>query len=154
MTTQMQLTYNDRSNEKSTLSIHFPQIVAGGTNFDAVISAMEAVEATIDAITLCDNAKQALYDIRSVGEDTPASPWAQRELGVRVFFVDDVNGEKGHFTIPGPDLASLDVQDSSDKLSLSGTLEAALVTALEANALSRDGNSITVQRMVIVGRRS
>lgn len=154
MTTQMQLTYNDNSNEKSTLSINFPQIAAGGGNFDAVLSAMNSVEATIDAMTLCDNAKQAFYDVISVGEDIPASPWAQRELGVRVFFIDDVNGEKGHFTIPGPDLANLAVQTSTDVLDITGTLEAAFVTAFEADALSRDGNAVTVQRLVVVGRRS
>jgi len=154
MTTQMQLTYNDHSNEKSTLSLHFAQIAAGGGNFDTVISSMNTVETAIDNMTLCDNSKQAFYDVLSVGEDTPVSPWAQREIGVRVFFVDDVNGEKGHFTIPGPDLDSLGVVSGTDVLDITDTLEAALVTALEANALSRDGNAISVQRMVIIGRRS
>lgn len=154
MTTQMQLTYNDHSNEKSTLSIHFPELAGGGTNFDAVVTAMDAVEAAIDAVTLCDNSKKAMYQLRSIGEDTPASPWAQREMGVRVFFVDDVNGEKGHFTIPGPDLDNLAVVSGTDVLDITGTLEAALVSALEANAESRDGNSITVQRLVVIGRRS
>jgi len=154
MTTKMTITYNDRSNEKSTVTLDFAQIAAGGANFDTVISAMNTVEAAIDNMTLCDNSKQAFYDVISVGESIPTSPYAQRELGVRVFFVDDVNGEKGHFTIPGPDLANLEVVANSDQLDLTGTLEAALITALEANALSRDGNAITVQRMVIVGRRS
>lgn len=154
MTTQMQLTYNDRSNEKSTLSLHFPQIAAGGGNFDAVIASMNAVETEIDAITLCDNSKQAFYDTLSSGEDIPTSPWAQRELGVRVFYVDDVNGDKAHFTIPGPDLANLDVVAGTDVLDLTGTLEAALVTAFEANVVSRDGNAVSITRMVIVGRRN
>lgn len=154
MADQYSITYNDYSNEKSSLSFPVPDIAAGGGNWDSVLAGAAAIATAIDAMTLCDNSREALNAVQSIGQDTPTNPAAQREFGVRVFYLDDTNGKKYHLTIPGPDLANLETNPGSDLLDLTGTLEAAFVTAFEAGAVSPDGNSVTVWKMVIVGRRS
>jgi hypothetical protein len=91
---------------------------------------------------------QALDDTR------PASAFAQREMGFRVFLTDDVNFQKSYFTIPCADLAIGSVVAGQDELDLTAAPTAALVTWVEANVLSADGNAVTVDRIVIVGRSS
>jgi hypothetical protein len=84
---------------------------------------------------------------------SPSSPYANREAGARVFYHNDTSNEKGRVTIPGPDLANVDIQAGSDLFDLTDTEMASLVTWLEANA-EYDGESITVDRAVLVGRNS
>lgn len=91
---------------------------------------------------------QAANDVR------PAEPYAQRELGFRFYIRDEVNQELGYFTIPCADLDIGSVVAGDDELDLTVAPTAAFVTWLEANALSRDGNAITVERALVVGRNS
>lgn len=149
-------TYRDYGSEIGSLSLHVAEIAAGGANYDAVIAQIAAIESEIIAITLCTTAGTALTQSLGADSDTvPASAFAQRELGLRVFLVDDVNGRKSHFTIPGPDLANLVIFDGTDLVDLAdGGVMADLVTSVEAGALSADGNAVSVVRAVIVGRRN
>jgi len=88
-------------------------------------------------------------------DTVPSDNFAQREIGLRVFLTDDVNGRKSHFTIPGPDLEALTILDGTDFVDLADAgIMATLVAAVEADAQSVDGNAVSVQRAVIVGRRN
>ncbi len=148
--------YRDYGSEIGSLSMHVAELVAGGTNYDAVVAQIAAIESEIIAITLCTAAGGGLnQELEADSDSVPASAFAQRELGLRVFLVDDVNGRKSHFTIPGPDLANLTIFDGTDLVDLAdGGVMADLVTSVEAGALSADANAVTVVRAVIVGRRN
>lgn len=148
--------FRDYSSEIGSLSVHTPEIVAGGTNYDAVILAMDDVSTALLACTLCTDAGYGYTDnLAGDLETVPTSEYAQRELGLRVFLVDDVNGRKSHFTIPGPDLANLTILAGTDLVDLAdASIMAALVVEIEAFVLSMDGNAVTVNRAVIVGRRN
>lgn len=156
MTTKGNFSYRDRGNEIGTLSLHFDNIDAGGANFDAVVASITAVEVDIIAITLCTTAGYAFAD--DVGTDAavlPASNFAQREVGLRVFLVDDVNAKRSHFTIPGPDLAALTILEGSDLVDLAdASVMADLVATVESDVQSVDGNAVSVERAAIVGRRN
>lgn len=149
-------TYRDYGSEIGSLSMHVAEIAAGGANYDAVVAQIAAIESEIIAITLCTAAGGNLnQQLEADSDSVPASAFAQRELGLRVFLTDDVNGRKSHFTIPGPDLANLTIFDGTDLVDLvDGGVMADLVTSVEAGALSQDLNAVTVQRAVIVGRRN
>ena len=156
MTTKGFMTYRDHSDEIGKLELHFDNMDAGGANYDAVVASIVAVEAAVDTISLCDQAGYGYRD--TIGGDagtTPASNLAQRESGLRVFLVDDSNAKKSHFTIPGPDLANLTIPAGTDIVTLADAgIMAALVTAIEANCQSVDGNSVTVWKAVVVGRNN
>lgn len=156
MTLKANFKYRDHSNEIGSMALIFPEISAGGADYDAVILAMSDVETAITACTLCDEAGYGYTDILAGDLDTiPTSEYAQRELGLRVFLVDDTNGRKSHFTIPGPDLASLTILAGTDMVDLSDAgIMAALVTEVEGECLSQDGNAVSVLRAVIVGRKN
>lgn len=156
MTTKGQFSYRDRGSEVGSLMLHFDNVDAGGANYDAVIAAITGIEADILAITLCTSAGYGMQDAIGGDSDTvPTENFAQREIGLRVFLVDDVNGRKSHFTIPGPDLDSLTILDGTDFVDLAdASIMATLVAAVEADAQSVDGNAVSVLRAVIVGRRN
>lgn len=156
MTMKANFRYRDHSSEIGSLSLHFAEISAGGLDYDAIVLAMSDVETAITAITLCDEAGYGYTDILAGDLDTvPSSEYAQRELGLRVFLVDDVNGRKSHFTVPGPDLANLTILAGTDFVDLADAgIMAAVVTEVEAGCLSADGNAVSVLRAVIVGRRN
>lgn len=82
----------------------------------------------------------------------PASPLAQREMGLRVFFHQTNGTPTGYITIPAVDVANL-AQPNTDIVPLDDPLLAPLVTWLETNG-ELQGQGITVDRAVLVGRNS
>ena len=87
-------------------------------------------------------------------DQRPASAYADRELGFRFYLRDDVNSRLNSFTIPCADKAIGSVVAGKDELDLTAEPTASFVTFLEANVLSRDGNAVTVERAIVVGRNS
>jgi hypothetical protein len=91
---------------------------------------------------------------QSENDIRPADPWAQREIGFRFYLTDDVNFQKSFFTIGTADLDIGSVVAGQDELDLTAAPTAAFVAWIEANVLSADGNAVTVDRAVIIGRSS
>ena len=156
MTIKANFRYRDHGSEMGSSSLFFADIAAGGAGYDAALIEMADVEDAITAVTLCEKAGYGYTDILEVDpEAVPSSAYAQRELGLRVFMVDDVNSRKSHFTIPGPDLANLTIFAGTDLVDLEdASIMADLVTEVEAACLSVDDNAVTVLRAVIVGRKN
>ena len=156
MGTKANFTYRDHGSEIGSLSLHVLDIAAGGAGYDALVTAIAAIESEIMAITLCTTAGNGLTQQLGADSDSvPADAFAQRELGLRVFLVDDVNGRKSHFTIPGPDLDALTIFAGTDLVDIAdASVMADLVVSVEAGALSADDNAVTVIRAAIVGRRN
>jgi hypothetical protein len=156
MTIKANFRYRDYGSEISSAQLMFADIAAGGAGYDAALVDIADVEDAITACTLCEKAGYAYTAVHEVDpEAVPASEYAQRELGLRVFMKDDVNSRLSHFTIPGPDLANLTIHTGTDLVDLDdASIMAALVTEVEANCLSVDDNALTVLRAVIVGRKN
>lgn len=137
-------TYADYDGERSSVSINIDSLA----NEASVRSAVEGVSiGVLQQVTKVDS-------ITQISSDNASSQWAQREVGLRVYLSDDVNGESGYVTIPCPDLDTLTLDTAGDVTLADASVMAALVTALETYGESRDGNAVTVVRASIVGRNN
>jgi hypothetical protein len=87
-------------------------------------------------------------------DSRPADPYAQRELGIRFYLRDDVNSQMSFFTVGCADMTIGSIVAGQDELDLSASPTAAFVSWIETNVLSPDGNAVTVERAVVVGRSS
>lgn len=146
-------TYLDYSDEQSTITFQATEPAADGSDLQAIELLLEDIDAAIEDLTLCKNIREA-FTISVLEADLVVSDEnAQRESGMRVFCKDAVNARKFHFTIPGPD-KSIVAQQGTDKIDLTVTEVAAMVTAVEAGALSPYGNAFTVKSAKLVGRNN
>lgn len=147
--------YRDESREMSTVELNVPDVSAGGADFDAVMASVAALGAAILVATECIQARETfLQAVDAKDPAIPSDPHAARESGLRIFYGDDSTGETYHVTIPGPDWDAIDRLPGTDYADMSDEPLAALITALEANAESPAGNSITVLYAVKVGRHN
>lgn len=87
----------------------------------------------------------------SNADEAPASGEAQREKRLRLAFQDDVTGDRYGITIGTADWGAL-AQPGTDLVPLDHAEVAPIVTWMEANALSKAGNAITVTSAELVGR--
>ena len=147
--------FRDRSKEISSMELTFVDVAAGGANFDTVVGYVDAIGAALATASLCVQATENFkQETDTPDASVPTDVHAQREAGCRIFYSDDVTGQVYHVTLPGPDKDNMAMITESDLYDLTDTVLAAVVTALEAGALSPDGNAITVLRAVDVGRNN
>lgn len=150
-------TFRDYSDELSTLELNVTEPTEVGMNWETVVNTEEAiVRAALQGVSLGNIAKHHVRLSEEAPNDArPASAWAQRENGLRVFYQDATTGDKYHFTVPAPDLASLTFVEGSDQIVLAdGDIMAALVSAIETYVESPAGNAVTVTSAWAVGRNS
>lgn len=149
-------TLRDRSDEYSAVSFPVAEPAANGSDYQTIMTNIGDIQTAIAALTLCTIARKAVRVNQSTVDDTrPTSAYAQRELGLRLFWQETAgNFVKGHLTIAGPDLALIETP-GSDEVDIAGvTAVNALVALLEANMESPNGESVEFYRGVIVGRRN
>lgn len=144
-TSKINLTFLDRDNEASTISVHSVALTAG--NFTARNALADALVAAIQDVTLMVLSK----DSRIAQETTfapalPTGPYAQRGIKWLVR-ARDVNGNPVTFHIPGGNLALAGLL-VGENMDLTSTEGAALVDAIEAYVTSNDGEAVTVQEIV------
>jgi hypothetical protein len=143
----------DHGDEYSNAAINIPD-QAGATVWTAIEVIYDGFIAAVEGLTLGTMVAASVQQVVDENADAAAaSPYAQRELGLRFFFHDDTNFTKGYFTVPCPDLANIDLESDGDTADLTDTEVAAMVTWLEANA-ELNGQSVVVDRAVVVGRAS
>lgn len=147
--------YRDRSDEMSNVELSLPDISAGGADFDTVMASVATLGAAILGVTECVQAREVLN--QAVDTKDPATPtdvFAQRESAARIFYADDTTGDVYHISIPGPDWDTVELLPNTDLLDLTEEPIATLVAAIESDAESPVGNSVTVLRAVQVGRHN
>lgn len=155
MSGKVTYTILDYSNETSTVTFHLGDLTAA--NYDARTG--DGVGQSVGDIRIAMNALIAGNHLRRTVTaeqyvDTavlPSDPTAQREIKARFTYRDTVTGELGSFELPTADLNVL-AQQGTDVIDLEEVAVAAFVTAVEANAFSRDGNAIEIVSGQIVGR--
>lgn len=142
----------DHSDEYSGVTFPIPPV--DETNWAAVDAQIATLQAAVAAATTGNIARRSLnaYNVH-VDDTRPANPYAQREIGLRLFYLDTVNGKKYHLTIPAPDLIVMG-QGGTDEIDLTGSLADPIVAAMQALMESPDGNPVQVYRGLVVGRRN
>jgi len=146
--------FMDYSGETSNVSLEM-DVPADGTEYATQATLIDAVAVALKAISICN---LTWYGSRYVQNDqlgNPANPYAQRELGLRLFWRETSGDDpaKGTVTIPGPDL-TLIASNNSDNVDLTGTEVAALVAAMEAAWNGTLAVNREIYKAVIVGRKS
>jgi hypothetical protein len=146
--------YLDFSDEVSSVSFNVATPSGASYDWAALETAIAAVRDAMTAVSLCTRSKEQVNVQTDAGSLTrPSDEAAQRELGLRIFYVDSVTQKKYHVTVPGPD-TSLMASPGFDIVDWSGAEMVALETAFEANVLSPDGNAVSILTGKIVGRRN
>lgn len=147
--------YRDNSDEISTVELTIADVSAGGADFDAVMASVAALGGALFAATACVQAREMfLQAVDTKDPSTPTDVEAIRESALRIFYADDVTGEVYHISMPGPEWDTIDKIPNTDLADMTDEPLAALVAAIEANALSPVGNAISVLRCVQVGRHN
>lgn len=147
------VTFKDHSGELTRARFPIPD-TPGTDLFQTALDEISGLESALAGIYL-GTLVSISYSESPVEnpDDFPASGEAQREKGLRLFYRDDVNGKKYNVTIGTADFGTL-AQQGTDLVPLDHAEVAPLVTWMETEMLSVDGNSITVDRAVLVGRSS
>jgi len=148
------VTFTIRDNSDEYSAVSFPIAPVDETSWVATHTKIGLLQAALAAATTGNIAARSLQAYREHVDDTnPANPYAQRELGLRLHYLDTVNGKKYKLTIPAPDLLIMG-EEGSDKIDLAGSLADPIVAAMEALMESPYGNPVKIYKGVIVGRRN
>jgi len=146
--------WKDFSDEYSSTAFNVEDPSGASYDWAGLETAVDAVVDAMETVTFCSRGREQITVKAALGTETrPADEEAQRELGLRIFYQDDVTLKKYHVTIPGPKLALM-ASAGFDVVDWGGTEMAALETAFEANVLSEAGNAVSVLTGTIVGRRN
>lgn len=149
------LTLLDNNREKS--SVTFPTYPTTVISLPDLLIDWGALKTAIDAVTLCTfNREKLVMDDTSLSDVLPVSPWANRELKMRIDYSGDTSGKKFSVTIAGPDMDVLTKEANSDYIDITAGPMPALVTAMETFMRSPDdpAETITVLRAKLVGRNT
>lgn len=151
---QISFVIRDATDEYSAVALNIPDV--DETSWVATDTAIGTIQAAIAAMTVGNIAKKQLTAyVTPVDDTTPANPFAQRELGLRMFCQETVAPfKKFHFTVPCPDLTVINVGSNDEVDVNSVTVVNALATAIEGFAKSPDGRDFEVYRAKLVGRRN
>jgi len=142
----------DFNSEKSVFSITAPVISAA--NFAAQETLRAALGTAIANITLGTLNKAEFGNVDFLTNTPPASEIAQRESAWLIRYVDDVTQVMYHVTLGTADQVGHMSASAKGFADLAEADVAAFVTAFEAYALSPDGNAVTVQSIMHVGRNN
>ncbi len=144
-TSKLNLTYLDRDNEASSISVHATALSAA--NFVAQgILAQALIDAIADVTRLVLSKDSRIAIETKFSPSLPTNQYAQRGIKWLVRAT-DTNGNPVGFHIPGAylDLAGLLVGENMDLTSTEG---AALKDAIQDYVLSNDGEAVTVVEIV------
>lgn len=144
----------DYSGEPSNFALEM-DVPDDGSDYEAQETLIDAIAVAVKALSLCNLNSYGSRYVQNDQLGTPASAYAQRETGLRLFWRETSGDDpkKGTVTIPGPDL-SLIAQPETDQVDLTVSVVAALVTAMEAAWNGTLAVNREIYKGVIVGRRS
>lgn len=152
MPSKINFSVRDFSDEYSNFGINIADV--DEVNWVATDTAVGVIQTALAALTVGNIASRQLVAYNETVNDTrPSNAFAQRETGLRLHYQDDVTGKKYHVTVPAPDL-SLIAEGGTDDVDMTLSIVSTLTAAIEAVAVSPEGNGITFYRGTIVGRRS
>lgn len=135
----------------SDVGVWIPTLNTG--NITAQVAAVATLRAAIEDVIAGELQKETIQaQITQVSTAVPSDENAQRELKWHVTMREAVTGNPVSIEIPCALVTGL--LDPNGEDMVAGAVKNALIAALEAVALSNDGNAVTVERIYLVGRRS
>ncbi len=141
----------DYGNEYSRVSATIAD-QSGADAWSALVTIANDFQTAVQGVTLCETITVNHFQYTDENADVPATdPYAQVEMGLRFFYHDLTTFDKGYLTVPAPDLAGIILESDGDTADLTDSPVSVLVTWIEANVLI-NGNAVTVDRAVVVGR--
>ena len=144
--------WNDYGSEGSTTTFKGPALTA--LNFDAQNTAVTALVDAVAGITLGLRVRYAVgNEFQTVSNATPAADAnAQRERKWLIYYTDGIAMKTYQMELPCANLAHLDPNNrEAANIGDAGPVDA-FIAAFEAYHLSPDGNAVTVDKIVHVGR--
>lgn len=147
------ITIRDYAQQASTVSFYLPDIDAA--SFDDVVGAGGNVLNLVGAMQVISAGKVESYQVSL--PKTPlagAAPnvWSAREVKALFTYQDVTTEELGSFEVAAPDI-TIGPPAGSEIFDLdSNVILAAQKLVIEANAVTRDGNDLTLVRVRKVGR--
>lgn len=148
------LSFLDRSNETSHLTLHLQDLTSDGLSWPAILTDRAALKAALDAIT-----KGVIKNERTVGDNTrltnviPLNGERERKWLIR--YQDDVTMKLHWFEVPCADFDTLPLMPGSDFVDINDSSNAelvALIAAVNSNMRSEAGNVCTLVSIEGVGR--
>lgn len=153
--TKVSFGYVDHSDEDTSVQLNIEDVDAA--NFDATFGSSGVIADLHDALALATDcvAKHTTATIASVGGTgiAPSTVTAQREIAVRVSYMDQSTGQMYRFDIPGPKVGFYP-PTGTDIIPLDNAIAAGIVTAIGVNCVSPAGNAVVVTGMKLVGRNN
>jgi hypothetical protein len=153
-------TWKERSREKATLTVNLPDILPDGTNYPAIVTAMDTLQTALEAVT-----QGVIMERTIVAERTRLTNIVpgdgRREQKLSVAYQDDVT--KGVYTteIPVYDTDALPYANGTDFIDLNYTVAGTkkdnldmLLAALNGSLRSPLGNPVTVIQMQDIGKNN
>jgi len=147
----------DVTGETSTFELPNGAITA--VSIAGFLTSFGELRTAIDAVTLGTIRKESwVGDDTLLSEDLPASPYAQREIGLRIYMTGNDGSPEFHRTLPCPDLTAVQfTPGAGDFVSITEPQSIAdLVAAIEAHGRHPDSDleNITVTKIRVIGRNS
>ena len=156
VTSKVHFSYLDHSGERTRTQLHvFPLDDTVGNNaiLDDTTGNIALLGTALGLLTRCPQAGTTVS--LSMDESSPGIPadaMAQRETAIRWSYSDNVTGKKYRFDTPAP--VDAIIPTGSDAVNMAAAAVLAFKAVFEANAVSPDGNDVTLLTGRFVGRRS
>lgn len=156
---QTSIGFYDKSGHVSTLVVPVSETDASDYLADPTgTDAVNMLQTAIEALSLANVAREAGGVVQTYEPAAPTDDQAYNSSKLTVFMADGTSGDRLSFSIPARNPTNYNTYPLSKDviltIALGGTSAVeALVTAANATVLSENGNSMTVRKIVIAGRK-
>jgi len=147
------ITFNDYSNEKSSVTVHAAELTA--LNFDAQATEAGALSVAMNALSIGNLIRRTITQLEVDIPGTPANVYAQRELKWLVSYRGDTSGKLFQIEIPCANLTD-NLVEGTDLADVGSVSWGNFIAALETYARSPDDDTetVTFEGARLVGRNT
>lgn len=150
MTSKVTFSGRDYGNETTRCALHLPTV--SSANYDTLVISIASLKAVVNGVTVDGNLSGEQFNAIEVAAGAKATSTAsQRERKWLVPLIDAVN-PLGNWSFEIPMADDQYLVTDGETMNVAAGAGAALVSALEANCVSRLGNAVTVGPIKLVGR--
>lgn len=154
--TSVTFTRRDASKEDATTNFKITQILADGSNYAAITTAISTLAATIENIVNGNLLKQEISALITRYTNATPTDDSRREQKWRVVYEDATTLKVYDYSIPCADWTNCNRAADSDWWDMNNlsTEQGAFITAFEALVLSPAGNATNIIGVEDVGRNN
>jgi len=148
----------DHSGEITKTQFYVEELDASNFDelFNAVTGKVSLMQGALMVATDCEHLSTSLsYESDTGTGEPPSTVTAQREIAIRIKYRDDTTNDVGYITVPGPVVGFYPPTGvPNDVIPLDNAVFSVFILVIEANAVSKAGNAITVVEGRLVGRNT